>query len=97
MASSAVSQLLPQSENSFATPVGPTALAHPFYNGRGAYIRALQDKVIPPAGQTGMLAGSGVEWDIRDFETGHSPFAAVPEKFVGTLVELAEGWIGKDE
>lgn len=43
--------------------------------------------------QTGMVAGSGVEWDVRDFDTGHSLFLFKPEELAATVVELAKGWI----
>lgn len=43
-----------------------------------------------------MLAGSGVEWDVRDFDTGHSPFLVKPEELAATLLELAKAWAGKD-
>ena len=93
LASEAIAQLLPHSENSLSSPTKPTAWANPVYNNRRAYIRALQDRALPVQAQTGMLAGCGVEWDVRDFDAGHSPFLSQPERLAATVVELAEEWM----
>ncbi|MCJ1251380.1 hypothetical protein MMC30_008613 [Trapelia coarctata] len=93
LASEAIAQLLPHSENCLSTPTAPTAWASPVYNNRRTYIRTLQDRALPVEAQTGMLAGSGVEWDVRDFETGHSPFLSKPDELAATVVGLAEGWM----
>lgn len=96
LASEAIAQLLPHSINSFITPTGPTAWDNPAYNNHRAYIRTLQDVPIPLEAQNAMLAGSGVEWDVRDFDTGHSPFLVKPGELAATLIELAKAWVRKD-
>jgi len=91
-----MTQLLPHSIHSLTTPTGPTAWDNPAYHNHRAYIRTLQDVPIPLEAQNAMLAGSGVEWDVRDFDTGHSPFLVKPEELAATLLELAKAWAGKD-
>jgi hypothetical protein len=37
-----------------------------------------------------MLDGTGVEWIVKDIESGHSPQISQPEKLTSILVELAK-------
>lgn len=39
-----------------------------------------------------MLDGTGVDWIIKDIESGHSPQISQPEKLTAILVELAKGF-----
>ncbi|MCJ1319512.1 hypothetical protein MMC15_004848 [Xylographa vitiligo] len=92
VATVAISQLKPESENALSTPTGPQAWGDAFYNGRRAYVTTLLDQCIPPRAQSGMLAGSAVEWDVYEFDTGHSPFLVQPLQLSRTLIELAKKW-----
>ena len=37
-----------------------------------------------------MVDGSKVEWDVKRFDTSHSPFLSVPKDFAAMLVSVAE-------
>jgi hypothetical protein len=52
----------------------------------------LNDAAIPLQVQQMMLEGTGVEWIIKDIESGHSPQLAHPGKMTAILVELAKGF-----
>ncbi|MCJ1472549.1 hypothetical protein MMC13_001198 [Lambiella insularis] len=92
VAKHAVSELGLQAEGTLFSPTGPQAWKKKYYKGRRAYIHALQDQAIPPDAQSGMIAGSGVEWNVIPYNTSHSPFLSKPERLSQTFIELAEGW-----
>jgi hypothetical protein len=37
-----------------------------------------------------MLDGTGVEWSVKDIESGHSPQISQPEKLTAILLDLAK-------
>jgi hypothetical protein len=39
-----------------------------------------------------LLDGTGVEWIVKDIESGHSAQLAQPEKLVTILVDLVKGF-----
>jgi hypothetical protein len=41
-----------------------------------------------------MIEGKGVEWKVRDMETGHSAQIAQPAGEVGRDVEVIDGGVG---
>lgn len=88
----AISYLKPVSQTALSTPAGPPGWADSGFNGRIAYIRTAQDKTIPAFAQDGMMAASGVTWDVHEFETSHSPFLSQPEQLSKTIISLAEKW-----
>jgi hypothetical protein len=53
-----------------------------------AFIRTLNDAAIPISVQQMMLDGTGVEWIIRDIESGHSPQVSQPEKLTALVLAL---------
>jgi hypothetical protein len=60
------------------------------FKGRVAFIRTTDDRAIPLEVQQMMLDGTGVEWIVRDIESGHSPQLSRPEELVRILVEVAK-------
>ena len=62
------------------------------FKGRVAFIRTTQDGAIPLAVQQLMLDGTGVDWIVRDIESGHSPQISQPEKLTAMIVDLAKGF-----
>ena len=89
-AAQAIQDLLPQSENSLASPSPASAWVDAAYDGRRAYIIATEDRGIPPIAQQMMLKHSGVEWTIKEFNTSHSPFLSQPESLAEAILEIAE-------
>lgn len=79
---------------SFTTPVPRTSWDDDAYKGRIAFIRTLQDAAVPLQMQQKMIEDTGVEWSVRDIDSGHSPQLSQPEKLAGMLVELAKGFEG---
>jgi hypothetical protein len=59
------------------------------YKGRVAFIRTLNDAAIPLQAQQMMLDGTGVNWIVKDIESGHCPQISQPQKLTEILVELA--------
>ena len=41
-----------------------------------------------------MLKYSGVEWSVKELESGHSPFLSRPEELSAWIVERTEGFEG---
>jgi pimeloyl-ACP methyl ester carboxylesterase len=62
------------------------------FKSRVAFIRATQDAAIPLEVQQMMLDGTGVEWIVKDIESGHSPQLSQPEKLTAMTVELVKGF-----
>jgi len=54
----------------------------------------LKDASIPVEGQQMMIAGTGVEWIVKDIESGHSPQGSQPEKLTSIVVGLAKAFQG---
>jgi hypothetical protein len=92
-AAEAVKELKPMSANALFTPTETSAAwADSSFQDRRAYVRCADDRTIPSFAQDGMLAGTGVEWDVHSFETNHSPFLSQPKKLADTIVGLANKW-----
>ena len=87
LANTAISQLRPESENALSTGSSPPAWADSVFNGRRAYVHTLLDHCIPPQAQKGMLAATGVVFQVADFNTSHSPFLSQPRKLSQTIIE----------
>ncbi len=62
----------------------------PNYIGHLGYIRCADDATISASVQDTMMKDSGVEWMVREYETGHSPFLSVPDQVAETLDELRD-------
>ena len=91
----AISQLKKQSILSFATTSPKPAWVDPFYDGRRSYFSTLQDAAIPPIAQEMMLKGSGVEWNVKSFDSSHSPFLSHPEELSAWIVDQARAFASK--
>ncbi|MCJ1358656.1 MAG: hypothetical protein MMC33_008656 [Icmadophila ericetorum] len=80
------------------SPCPPTHYSHPAYDhGCRVYIRTAQDAALPVFVQDMMIEASACEWDVRRFETSHSPFLSVTGELRDVLVGCAEEWAGKIE
>ncbi|KAF1971303.1 hypothetical protein BU23DRAFT_570077 [Bimuria novae-zelandiae CBS 107.79] len=75
---------------SFNSPVPRATWDSEQYKGRIAFIRTLNDAAVPLHVQQMMIEGTGVEWKVKDIESGHSPQFSQPEKLSAILVELAK-------
>ena len=94
LAEDAISNLKSMSETALSTPAGPPGWADSGFSGRLAYIRTADDNTIPAVAQDGMMAATGVPWDVHQFDTGHSPFLSKPEQLSKSIISLAERWGG---
>lgn len=79
---------------SFKSPVPSASWKTGAFKGRIAYIRTLKDQGIPLPVQDMMIETTGVQWIIKDIDTGHSPQFVAPEKLCDMMVELAKQWEG---
>ncbi|CAI6342590.1 unnamed protein product [Periconia digitata] len=81
---------LPQGKTSLDSPLPRASWDTEEYKGRVAYIRALKDVAHPVSLQQTMLdLVKGVDWIIKDIDSGHCPQLSRPEEYAEILVELA--------
>lgn len=81
-------------DHSLLALIEPTAevyLANPSFEGCRGYIFCKHDRVISPALQREMLDTCGMAWDVKEMDTGHSPFLATPD----ALADVVEGFVGE--
>jgi hypothetical protein len=86
----AIELLKLQSHASLSTRSPPPAWSDSVYDGRRSYFIALQDQAIPSFVQEMMIKGSGVDWNVKSFESGHSPFLSHPTELGNWVIEQAE-------
>ncbi|KAF2825590.1 hypothetical protein CC86DRAFT_324076 [Ophiobolus disseminans] len=79
-----------QGMTSFTSPVPRASWDSDDYKGRVAFIRTTLDPAIPLQIQQMMIDGTGVEWIVKDIESGHSPQISQTEKLVEILVDLSK-------
>ena len=77
----------------FDSPAPPMGWAEPDFQGQVAYIRCMNDQALPPFVQDMFIDKSGVQWNVKDIETSHSPFASRPEELADLLGEIARGFV----
>ena len=77
------------------TPSFVPAWPDSVYNGRRAYLIALKDNAIPAIAQQMMVKHSGVEWDVKEMDTGHSPFMSHPQEVAEWIVQFSKKWWGQ--
>ncbi|OJD13862.1 hypothetical protein AJ78_05733 [Emergomyces pasteurianus Ep9510] len=90
-ASTAVKDLKIHSRAALSSPSPPSAWGTSEYNCRRGYIRTLDDHTILPIAQEMMLKHSGVDWNIREMNTSHSPFLSKPQETADIIVEMISG------
>lgn len=81
-----------QGMTSFTSPVPRATWDSDVYKGHIAFIQTLNDAAIPLQVQQMMLDGTGVDWIVKDVESGHSPQISQPEKLKTVLIDLAKGF-----
>lgn len=74
-------------------PSGPVFYGTDDYKNRRVYIHTTKDQALPPFAQDMFVKNSGVEWDVRRIETGHSPFLSEPKQLASMLVDIAKGFL----
>ncbi|OKL60697.1 hypothetical protein UA08_04256 [Talaromyces atroroseus] len=87
-ASIAAKEIKLHSKASLSTPSTPSAWGDSDFDGRRAYIRALDDRAILPVTQEMMLKYSGVEWKVREMNTSHSPFLPRPRETADIILDI---------
>ena len=70
------------------------AWADPDFSGKIAFIRCTKDQALPAFLQDKFMEKSQVEWQVRDIEASHSPYASKAEELAVVLGELARGFGG---
>lgn len=91
-AQTAISELKCHSEPALSTPSGPPAWPDSAYDGKRAYIQATLDGAIPFVAQDAMVTYSGVQWDVKKLEAGHSPFLSQPKAVADFVVDRLEAY-----
>jgi hypothetical protein len=75
---------------SFISPCPRATWDDDKYKGRVAFIRTLKDAAIPLPVQQHMIDATGVQFIIKDIESGHSPQLSQPEALSGILIAFAK-------
>lgn len=91
-ASKAAKNLKLHSQAALSTPSPPSAWGDSEFDGRRAYIRALDDHTILPIAQEMMVKYSGVEWKVKEINTSHSPYLSKPQELVDNILECISGF-----
>lgn len=86
----AIAEIKNQSRASLFSASGSPAWQDAVFNNRRAYAHTLLDNGIPPFAQNLMLQASGVQWDIQNFNTSHSPFLSQPKELSQFMVTEME-------
>jgi hypothetical protein len=81
---------LAQGMTSFTSPVPRASWDSDDYKGRVAFVRTVNDAAIPLLILQMMIDGTGVEYIIKDIESGHSPQISQLEKLASILVDLTK-------
>lgn len=84
----AIKNLELHSQAALSTPSPPSAWGDGEFDGRRAYIRALDDHSISPTAQEMMVKHSGVEWKVKEMNTSHSPFLSKPEELAKVIRDI---------
>ena len=75
----------------FDSKVPPQAWAEEAFKGRIGYILCTNDQAIPTFVQSLFMEKSGVEWDVKELASGHSPFLNKTKE----VVNMVEAWTNK--
>ncbi|CAO1604438.1 hypothetical protein XANCAGTX0491_007995 [Xanthoria calcicola] len=93
LATKAADRILPHSLLSFNTALSQTFFGIPAYNGRRTYLYTNHDQALPPFAQDAFVAASGVEWDVQNLETSHSPFLSEPKQLAAIVVAKVQAFL----
>ncbi|KAL9583561.1 MAG: hypothetical protein Q9212_002632 [Teloschistes hypoglaucus] len=93
LATKAVNELLPQSLLSFNTASGDVFYGIAAYDKRRAYLHSIKDQALPPFAQAAFVAESGVEWNVQNIDTGHSPFFSEPKQLADIVVSNVKAFV----
>ena len=86
----AVNELKNQSLNSILTPSGPPAWLDKEFDGRRAFAICDKDNAVQSKYQVLQVQATNVTWDVKHFDTDHSPFLSQPEELGNwTISEIA--------
>jgi hypothetical protein len=77
---------------SLSSPSGPPAWPDSVYDGKRAYIQTALDNTIPFVAQDAMVTYSGVKWDVKKLNTGHSPFLSQPQAVADFVVDRLKAY-----
>ncbi|KAK2734710.1 hypothetical protein FQN57_001480 [Myotisia sp. PD_48] len=80
----------PQSKAALSSASSAPAWADEFYNGRRGYVRCTLDRVTTPEIQDLMISKSGVEWNVQNIESGHSPQLSHPQQLVDIIIGMID-------
>ncbi|KAI4104262.1 MAG: hypothetical protein LQ339_003881 [Xanthoria mediterranea] len=93
LATKAADRILPHSLLSFKTALSQTFYGIPAYNGRRTYLHTNRDQALPPFAQEAFVAASGVEWDVQNLETSHSPFLSESKQLAAIVVAKVQAFV----
>lgn len=68
------------------------AWAEPALEGKLAFLRCTRDQALPVFLQDMSIERSGVQWTVKDIDTGHSPWASKPKETAEMVVGFVRGF-----
>lgn len=91
LADAAAASTIAQGLTSYQSPIPRASWDSEEYEDRLVYIRTVNDTGLPLFAQQAMIdSTTGVEWIVKDIESGHSPHLSKPEQFSEMLLALAK-------
>jgi hypothetical protein len=81
-----------QGMTSFTAPCPRASWDADEFKGRVAFIKTLNDATIPPPVQQMMIDGTGVNWTLKEINSGHSPQLVKAEELKTMIVDLVESF-----
>jgi hypothetical protein len=84
--------MLPHALAAFETPATAPAWKEAAFDGRRAYIRALEDQCNPLFIQDLWLEKTGVVWETVDMRSSHCPFISRPQEVVEVCTPFFAKW-----
>ncbi|KAL8998046.1 MAG: hypothetical protein Q9169_002814 [Polycauliona sp. 2 TL-2023] len=93
LATKAVKELRPQSLLCFNMASGEVFYGGAVYDKRRTYLHSNKDQAHPPFAQDAFVSGSGVEWDVQQLDTSHSPFFSEPKQLAAVVIANVKAFI----
>lgn len=86
--------LLPHAILAFESDATQQGWAEAAYDGKRAFLRCMQDQALPTVVQDMFVQRSGVTWDVRDIDAGHSPYISHSKEVSEALISFAGNFKG---
>ena len=84
--------LVPHAALAFESPAPPSVWTDPGFEGKLAFVRCLKDQALPTFVQDLFIQKSGLEWQVKGIDAGHSPYLSQPDELIEDLIGFAKAF-----